>query len=414
MAQKANDKKNKIIKKDETNVVKKRKSIASSKTTINTSPSLKSSTTSKEKKDNILGSILDNIESVKPTAKKVAKSVKKATKNAQKTIINKIDGTKPIVEKALKSTKKVVDKTISEAKPVFKKDAKEAKEIIDKQIENVKPIAQEVAKKTKKTVDKKIDEAKPIINKNVKKAKKVINKKIDKVKPVVKKATKKATRTVKKVSTKISKSTKKIVTKLEEKLKPIILEYYDLPYKYGKTVVTVLAQNPTTLFVYWEISDEDRKEFESKYGERFFYITKPVLVITNLTDDYSYEIDINDFANNWYIHVNDAKCKYKVELGRRKIEMTNDIKEEYIPITHSNVIEAPNDHVLFFKDGDKIYFKNIKNNNITERIYKNKVNGKNVKAIYSNYNLSDEGENETKSKFDFNNPSSQNPTSNVM
>ena len=39
-----------------------------------------------------------------------------------------------------------------------------------------------------------------------------------------------------------------------------ILEYYDLPYRYNETEVRVLAQTHQKLFVYWDISDNDRKK----------------------------------------------------------------------------------------------------------------------------------------------------------
>jgi len=194
-----------------------------------------------------------------------------------------------------------------------------------------------------------------------------------------------------------------------------IPEYYDLPYKYEKTVVKVLYQNPNTLFVYWDISDDDINGFKKAYGDNFFYVTKPVLVIHNITDGYSFEIEVNDFANNWYIHVSDAKCKYNVELGRRpsqsaKIEnLAEHRMDDFINVSYSNTIEMPNDHILFFKNNDKIYFKNIKTNKVTEKIINLKSDSKNIKSIYDKYNLSDRED-----RFDFNNPSSQNPTSNVM
>lgn len=129
-----------------------------------------------------------------------------------------------------------------------------------------------------------------------------------------------------------------------------VLEYYDLPYHYNQTVVKVLAQTPTTLFIYWDISDEDRENYKKQYGENFFEITKPVLIIYNDTMNYSFEIDINDFANCWYLNVNDSKCKYHIELGRRPIYSHVSIpssENNYVPITSSNEMEAPNDHIPF-------------------------------------------------------------------
>lgn len=190
----------------------------------------------------------------------------------------------------------------------------------------------------------------------------------------------------------------------EDPRRPIIIEYYDLPYKYDKTTVRVLAQDPNTLFVYWEISNADRDRFIEQYGPNFFNETKPVLLIKNLTDDYVYELEINDFANNWYIHVNDSKCRYTIELGRRP---KNSSDNTYIHVTYSNVMESPNDHVLFFKEGDKIVFKNIATKKLTTRIYTNGEFGNDLKSLYKDYHLEN-------GRFDYRNPSSQNPTSNVM
>lgn len=197
---------------------------------------------------------------------------------------------------------------------------------------------------------------------------------------------------------------------INQKDYPFILEYYDLPYKYNKTVIKALAQNPNTLFVYWEISDEDVKSLKEKYGENIFDLTKPVLIIHNLTDKYSFEVDINDFANNWYIHVNDSKCQYVIELGRRqKDNFANNIPNNYLYITSSNMIEAPNDHVLFYDSEQirEVRFKNIHTNKYTTRVIKPFL--KNIYELYNSLHLSKENV-----SFDFKNPSSQNPTSNVF
>ncbi len=138
-------------------------------------------------------------------------------------------------------------------------------------------------------------------------------------------------------------------------------EYYDLPYRYNETVVKILAQTPTTLFIYWDISDSDKASYIQKYGENFFNKTKPILKITNNTLNYSFEVEINDFANSWYLHVNDANCNYSVELGRRLIYDNSNI-DNYIHVIESNNMETPNNHILFEKLGNSIFFKNVKNN----------------------------------------------------
>ena len=174
--------------------------------------------------------------------------------------------------------------------------------------------------------------------------------------------TKKTTATKKATSTKKSSTVKKATT--TKKVAVPIVEYYDLPYRYNQTIVKLLSQTPTTLFVYWDISDKDRENYKKAFGENFFEETKPVLIIHNTTLNYSFEVEINDFANSWYLHVNDSKCNYEIELGRRPIsrEKQSEINTDYIYISSSNVIESPNDRILFNNTEHKAYFRNLKTN----------------------------------------------------
>ena len=98
----------------------------------------------------------------------------------------------------------------------------------------------------------------------------------------------------------------------------------------------------------------------------------------NETKGYSFEVEINDFANCWYLNVKDSKCNYKIELGRRPFEVTYQgevtsvkttpkINTNYIPITSSNTIESPNDHVLLEKTQEMLYFRNVKTNTVTSK-----------------------------------------------
>ena len=199
-----------------------------------------------------------------------------------------------------------------------------------------------------------------INNNNKTKKKKTVRKSTTRTK----KAPTKVKTTVKKVSTK-----KAIKTSSKNKVPAQVVEYYDLPYRYNETIVKILYQTPETLFVYWDISDKDRENYIKQYGENFFNITRPVLIIHNDTMHYSFEIPINDFANSWYLHINDSKCDYRVELGRRpnhyNEEATKEIQEnihtDYIYVSSSNEIEAPNDHVLFStNENNTVKFRNVK------------------------------------------------------
>lgn len=166
-----------------------------------------------------------------------------------------------------------------------------------------------------------------------------------------------------------------------------ILEYYDLPYKYGNTVVKLLAQTPKTLFVYWEVSDSDIENFKKTYGDDFFSKTKPILIVHNLTLNKTNEVEINDFANCWYLNTDDSDCKFDIELGRKYIEKStnsNDNSNElnYLSIATSNDLQSPNNHILFEKIKEFVIFRNVN----TDTVFKKNIKSfKFLKDIYRFY-----------------------------
>ena len=174
-----------------------------------------------------------------------------------------------------------------------------------------------------------------------------------------------------KEASKEAKEAKKAAEK-EAKKPEYLLEYYDLPYRYNETIVKILAQTPKKLFVYWDISDNDREKYVKTFGEDFFNKTYPVLLLYNEDKKYVREIVINDFANSWYINIDDSKTKYSIQLGRKFKEKpqyvnmaemeTNKIilHTDYLPIANSNKLEVPNDHVLLETLPRFIVFRNVK------------------------------------------------------
>ena len=224
-----------------------------------------------------------------------------------------------------------------------------------------------------------------------------------------KKTTRKATTS----KTTLKKATSSKKATIPKKKKVEIVEYYDLPYRYNQTVVKVLAQTPKTLFIYWDISDKDREQYKQQYGENFFETTKPILKVYNDTLGYSFEVEINDFANSWYLHVADSKCDYRIELGRKPIIKTEKLNTDYIYISMSNKIESPNDHILFNKEQKMVYFRNVKTGEQTAKPTSSLSFIQNMGRIYHIYDLykaiyQDENIEEI---YDLSNPSSGNPSS---
>ena len=134
--------------------------------------------------------------------------------------------------------------------------------------------------------------------------------------------------------------------------------------------------------MYWDISDADRENYTKYFGDDFFYKTVPFLRITNETNNYSFDVEINDFANSWYIDVNDDNCKYSIELYRkfRDYELNEDVikniksfnefnvngeKEKdhnYIFVVSSNQIDAPNGKIVSETNKRVIEYINMKTN----------------------------------------------------
>lgn len=217
---------------------------------------------------------------------------------------------------------------------------------------------------------------------------------------------------------KASKGKNKNTESKDAKSAEYLLEYYDLPYRYNETIVKILAQTPKKIFVYWDISDKDRKRYLNAFGEDFFEKTYPVLLLYNEDKNYVKEIPINDFANSWYIDIDDAKTKYTVQLGRKfkerpqivniaKIKEENiDFQTDYLPFADSNKMETPNDHVLLESLPRFVTFRNVKTNQeIVKDIGEFKTTfGKNydVKEFYEEHYK----EEITDGMFDMANPSS--------
>ena len=340
------------------------------------------------------------------TAKEFAVKVAETIKEASKKII----GSKPKAENTKKEVeKKQVKKTDSKKKVATTESSKNKSTTNTAKLE---VLAKNVSPKEKKTTSKDTTVSKTIASKAIDRKstttpkEKPSTEKEAKTTSKTKSTSNTSTKSKKDINISKTKSSKnsyktkntKTAKNTVKKTEPVtVLEHYELPYRYNETIVRILYQTPNTLFVYWDISDKDRENYIKQFGEDFFNITYPVLIVHNDTMNYSFEVIINDFANSWYLRVNDSKCHYRVELGRKlinhfdineteepsvdntdnksaenqvelikaKINYIKNIKEkfknDYMFVSTSNSIELPNDHILFkTNENNTIKYRNVK------------------------------------------------------
>jgi uncharacterized protein len=97
----------------------------------------------------------------------------------------------------------------------------------------------------------------------------------------------------------------------------------DIPEGYDETYMRALPRDPEWLFVYWEISEATRDELKSRMGEAAYGTAKKILRVLDVTD-VAYDgtnaqrytdIEINDYANNWYVRVPDGGKSFVMEFG---------------------------------------------------------------------------------------------------
>lgn len=332
----------------------------------------------------------------KATAKKRTSIAQKAepTKTVAKTTTKKAQAKKTASKVSEKKKTTVAKKTTTKKESVAKKAVKEAKE---KAVKDT--LKKEIDKAEIKKVEPKV-EVKAENKSKVKKQETVIQKIKNFIAKII--AMQEEARKESENKKALQESLKEDIeeTQEEEPKTKYMLEYYDLPYRYNETVVKILAQTPKRLFVYWDISDYDRNRYKEAFGERFFEDTYPVLLVHNEEKNYTFEVPINDFANSWYLDINDPKSKYVIQLGRKfkaKPEFVNiaitfdgttiELQNDYVPITTSNVLEVPNDHILFEKVGTRALYRNVKTN---EESYIDIANAdfmKKMGNIYSIYDL---------------------------
>ncbi|MCX7710762.1 MAG: DUF4912 domain-containing protein [Clostridia bacterium] len=126
---------------------------------------------------------------------------------------------------------------------------------------------------------------------------------------------------------------------------------YNLPYSYSDNRIVLVAKDPYWLYAYWEMSEERKNIFFEEFGQRLWEKSIPVIKVTNVSNNSSFYIRINDFTNNWYIQVPDPESLYVAELGRQVTD------QFFIHLFSSNYVSTPSSSV---SSNTGAYFINYK------------------------------------------------------
>ena len=395
----------KTTSKKSTNSINKSSNISKKVESVSDKSSKGVNSVNKNTQNKKVGSESNTKKSTREKTKTSTNNVKNTNKSANKA--NNKTNSKSVTES--KTTKNITQKTKdTKSKSSVKSNAK--KDIKTK--EDVKDVKKEV----------KSEEIKPKESAIISKIKSFLKKIVE----IQEEAKKEKIEQKEKEAEKLAKKENKEIEK--EKQHTYNIEYYDLPYRYNETVVKILAQTPKRLFVYWDVADSDRERYIKAFGENFFNDTYPVLLIHNDDKNYTFEVPINDFANSWYLDINDPKSKYTIQLGRKfreqaklvtinREQVRNEniiIQNDYLPITTSNTLEVPNDHILFENLKPYVVYRNVKNYEEKVVDISNLEFAKKMGKVYNIYEVYKEiykNEMEDESLLDLLNPSSMSSSS---
>lgn len=110
----------------------------------------------------------------------------------------------------------------------------------------------------------------------------------------------------------------------------------------GKTKIVLLVQNSHRIFCYFNHSPLSIKEFEDRYGEGSWGNSKSALKLCSIEGGIPKEvrtIEIDNFANNWYIDLDRDAQDLFLKLG--KVLDSG----EFIATAISNTVTTPRVHV---------------------------------------------------------------------
>ncbi len=125
----------------------------------------------------------------------------------------------------------------------------------------------------------------------------------------------------------------------------------DISYQYDQDKIVLQVRDPHWLHAYWELRNQTIEGLRQRLGDGFLRARRVLRVydVTNVIFNGSnansfFDIQINDFANSWYINTNGPGRVFCVDLGLILAD------GKFITILRSNVVQTPLDGPSWITD----------------------------------------------------------------
>jgi len=129
----------------------------------------------------------------------------------------------------------------------------------------------------------------------------------------------------------------------------------ELPSQYGVDKMALMVRDPWWLYTYWEVNNSTVERLKSELKDEFYKARRILRVydVTNIIFNGSnanrfFDIQIHEFANNWYIDAANPGRSWCVDLGL----ILSDGR--FITILRSNVVQTPLDGPSWITDEEWI------------------------------------------------------------
>lgn len=118
----------------------------------------------------------------------------------------------------------------------------------------------------------------------------------------------------------------------------------ELPLRYGKDLIVLQVRDPYWIHAYWELSEATINRLKSELGNKFYQARRSLRVydISNIIFSGNnahnfFDIEINEFADNWYIDTAGPGRSWCADLGLKFPDGS------FITIVRSNIVSTPLD-----------------------------------------------------------------------